>query len=108
MKPTVIDNGLKQFLKDQLFNPIYLGHKDNAIGMLDLQTEGWKHYHQIPLIKEVVPIFRRKAEEEVVQLRTQFFILRKQFLDKANLVVNGLDRSIRSGGRKKYRRPRSL
>lgn len=69
--------------------------------------EDWKYYSQIPIIKEMIPVIRKNAEEEISQLRTQNFALRQQFFDQAKMIVKGLDRSIGSGGRKKYRRPRS-
>jgi hypothetical protein len=100
----VIPNGLRQILKDQLFKAVYFGQEDRALQWLDMQRDDWKYHSQIPTVKAQLPEIRLKAEGEIAGKRAEFMNIRYRFLDVLNLVLKGIERSIESGGRKKYRR----
>jgi len=103
IKSLILDDGLRRNLKEHLLWPLYFNLEDEAIHWLDLQKPEWRYYSQIPILKELIPTIRRKAEEEIAKKREEFFISRKQFFDKLEIIVMGLDKSIISSGRTKYR-----
>jgi len=104
IEPMTIDEGLRYSVKDWLFCPIYFGQTGRAMEFLDMQAEVWKYHDKAPALRKMMPAIRARAEEEITQKRIEFFDLRQRFFDRLNLILSGLDRSIRSSGRKKYKK----
>lgn len=96
----------KQLLKEHLKRPIYLGEKDEIVEFLDLQGKEWKHFGRIPFLKKVAPLARKKVEGSIAEKREEYIRSKQEFDDELDLILGGLNRSIESGGWRRYRRAR--
>jgi hypothetical protein len=107
IQPVALDAELRQLLKDRLIRPIYLDHSDEVGKYLDMQGKEWRHYGQVPLLRQLAPKVRAEVECRITREREEFDASKQKFAYRLNLILSGLERSIESNGRKRYRTPRS-